>query len=246
MALFTGAFFVAQVSLIIVAKPFYAIFCTSCVPHKPKTGFTACQIVDNLERLGTLWYAMKQIWRTKKIIKMASNIEIQKKCEWCGTIFTAHKITTAYCSHRCANLAYKDRVRKERIQEFHLKHDAELKPNSEKEFLTPTEVAAFLGVGRTSVYRYIKNAKIKAVRFDGKTLVRRSDIDKMFDYITASNNENKPKEKTPISDFYTTAEVKEKYGVKDSWIFHIAKEHNIPRTFHRGKTYWRKSDNTYL
>ncbi len=46
---------------------------------------------------------------------MASNIEIQKKCEWCGTIFTAHKITTAYCSHRCANLAYKDRVRKERI-----------------------------------------------------------------------------------------------------------------------------------
>lgn len=86
MALFTGAFFVAQVSLIIVAKPFYAIFCTSCVPHKPKVGFTACQMVDNLERLGTLWYAMKQIWRTKKIIKMASNIEIQKKCEWCGTI----------------------------------------------------------------------------------------------------------------------------------------------------------------
>ena len=29
MALFTGAFFVAQVSLIIVDKPFYAIFCTS-------------------------------------------------------------------------------------------------------------------------------------------------------------------------------------------------------------------------
>ena len=48
MALFTGAFFVAQVSLIIVAKPFYAIFCTSCVPHKPKAGFTACQMVDNL------------------------------------------------------------------------------------------------------------------------------------------------------------------------------------------------------
>ena len=43
MALFTGAFFVAQVSLIIVAKPFYAIFCTSCVPHKPKVGFTVCQ-----------------------------------------------------------------------------------------------------------------------------------------------------------------------------------------------------------
>lgn len=65
MALFTGAFFVAQVSLIIVAKSFYAIFCTSCVPHKPKVVFTVCKIVDNLEHLGTLCYAMKQIWRTK-------------------------------------------------------------------------------------------------------------------------------------------------------------------------------------
>ena len=40
MALFTGAFFVAQVSLIIVAKPFYAIFCTSCVPRRLKCDFS--------------------------------------------------------------------------------------------------------------------------------------------------------------------------------------------------------------
>ena len=52
---------------------------------------------------------------------MASNIDIQKKCEWCGVIFTAHKTSTAYCSHRCANLAYKERVRKKRVQEFQLK-----------------------------------------------------------------------------------------------------------------------------
>ena len=40
MALFTGAFFVAQVSLIIVAKPFYAISCTSCVPHHEIRGLS--------------------------------------------------------------------------------------------------------------------------------------------------------------------------------------------------------------
>ena len=170
---------------------------------------------------------------------MASNIDIQKKCEWCGVIFTAHKTSTAYCSHRCANLAYKERVRKKRVQEFQLKFDEEAKPHSQKEFLTPTEVSSFLGVGRTSIYRYIRNGKIKALRFDGKTLIRRSDIDKMFDYITACEN-NKPKEKAPITEFYTTAEIKEKYGVKDSWIFKVAKENNIPKTFSRGKTYWSK------
>ena len=132
------------------------------------------QMTEKLVRIGTLWYAMKQIWRTKKRIKMASNIDIQKKCEWCGVIFTAHKTSTAYCSHRCANLAYKERVRKKRVQEFQLKFDEEAKPHSEKEFLTPTEVSAFLGVGRTSIYRYIRYGKIKAVRFDGKTLIRRT------------------------------------------------------------------------
>ena len=170
---------------------------------------------------------------------MASNIDIQKKCEWCGVIFTAHKTSTAYCSHRCANLAYKERVRKKRVQEFQLKFDEEAKPHSEKEFLTPTEVSSFLGVGRTSIYRYIRNGKIKALRFDGKTLIRRSDIDKMFEYITVSENKQL-KEKAPITEFYTTAEIKEKYGVKESWLYKIAKEHNIPRTFNRGKTYWSK------
>lgn len=43
---------------------------------------------------------------------MSSKIDIQKRCKWCSAIFTAHKTTTEYCSHRCANLAYKDRVRK--------------------------------------------------------------------------------------------------------------------------------------
>lgn len=49
-----------------------------------------------------------------------------------------------------------------------------------------------------------------------------------------------PKDTIPITDFYTTAEVKEKYNVVDSWIFVVAKKHNIPRTFNRGKTYWSK------
>ena len=171
---------------------------------------------------------------------MASNINIQKKSERCGSIFTAHKTTTSYCSHRCANLAYKEKVRRKRIQEFQLEISDDLKPHSEKEFLTPTEVSSFLGVGRTSIYRYIRKGKIKVVRFEGKTLIRRSDIDKMFDYISYSECESKPKEKVPITEFYTTAEVKSKFGVAESWIFKVAKDNNIPRTFNRGKTYWSK------
>lgn len=46
MALFTGVFFAAQVSLIIVAKPFYAIFCTSCVPHQENPKIIVGKVVE--------------------------------------------------------------------------------------------------------------------------------------------------------------------------------------------------------
>ena len=49
-----------------------------------------------------------------------------------------------------------------------------------------------------------------------------------------------PRDAISITELYTTAEIKEKFGVKESWIYEIAKEHNIPRTFNRGRTYWSK------
>ena len=128
---------------------------------------------------------MKQIWRNKRINKMSSRIDIQKRCKWCNAVFTAHKTTTEYCSHRCANLAYKDRVRKQRIEslQHELRKSIKTPPNLNKEYLTPSEVAKLLNVGRTSIYRYIRNGVIKVIRFERKTLVRRADIEDMTDFI---------------------------------------------------------------
>ena len=175
---------------------------------------------------------------------MSSNIEIKKKCEWCDNDFIARKTTTAYCSHRCANLAYKDRVRKERIatyqKELSIKeHNEPLKDLELREFFNPIEPAKLLGISRATIYRYLADEVIKSVQLKGKTLIRRKDIDTLFERSVAYNK-RLPKEKAPITEFYTTAEVKEKYNVVDSWIFIVAKRDNIPRTFNRGKTYWSK------
>lgn len=172
---------------------------------------------------------------------MSSNIEIKKKCKWCGQIFIARKTTTNYCSHRCNNAAYKERIRQERIatyqKEFSIKTE---KPSIEdKEFYTPPEAAKLLRISRASIYRYMADNIIKVVQFKGKTLVRRKDIELLFEN-AAEYKKRVPIEKAPITDFYTTAEVKEKYHVNESWIFVVAKKNNIPRTFNRGKTYWSK------
>ena len=50
-----------------------------------------------------------------------------------------------------------------------------------KAFLTPREAAKLLGIGKSSVYRELASGLIKAVQMKGKTLIRRADIERLFD-----------------------------------------------------------------
>ena len=59
----------------------------------------------------------KDKWSSKTVKKMAtSSIRIKKICQWCGAEFEAQKVSTKYCSHRCANLAYKQATREKRVK----------------------------------------------------------------------------------------------------------------------------------
>ena len=172
---------------------------------------------------------------------MASNIDIQKKCEWCGKLFIAHKTSTRCCSHRCANLAYKERTRQKRVSEFQTMVNQQIEKEDciDKDFFTPSEAAKYIGISRATFYRYLETNLIKSVQLKRKTIIRKRDIEALFDN-ASPYKKHLPRSKQSITDFYTTAEIKEKYGVKESWIYEIAKEHNIPRTFNRGRTYWSK------
>ena len=172
---------------------------------------------------------------------MASNIDIQKKCEWCGKLFIAHKTSTRCCSHRCANLAYKERTRQKRVSEFQtmVNQQIEIEDCIDKDFFTPSEAAKYIGISRATFYRYLETNLIKSVQLKRKTIIRKRDIEALFDN-ASPYKKHLPRSKQSITDFYTTAEIKEKFGVKESWIYEIAKEHNIPRTFNRGRTYWSK------
>ena len=174
----------------------------------------------------------------------SSSIRIKKVCEWCGEVFYAQKTTTRYCSHRCNSKAYKEITRNKRIQDTETKTDILISQQpiqmiKDKEFLSFAEAGTLLGISRQAVYKIVAAGHLKASKISSRlSFIKRNDIENMI--------ENKPYEKrnkkdiAPITEFYTTAEVKEKYNVVDSWIFVVAKKHNIPRTFNRGKTYWSK------
>ena len=97
---------------------------------------------------------------------MASNINIQKKCEWCGKLFIAHKISTRCCSRRCANLAYKEKTRQKRVSEFQtmVNHQIEKEDCIDKDFFTPSEAAKYIGISRATFYRYLETNLIKSVQ----------------------------------------------------------------------------------
>lgn len=175
---------------------------------------------------------------------MSSNLKIKRIYAWCGKEFIAQKTTTACCSKQCANALYKKRKRDEaiKINNQNIEKKIEEKPITiikDKPFLTITETAIYLGVTRPTIYGYIKRGELKVIRLGFKYFLKKEDIEKLFN--TPIEFHTPTKEKAPITDFYTTSEVKGKYHVNESWIFVIAKKHNIPRTFNRGKTYWSKN-----
>ena len=177
---------------------------------------------------------------------MSSNIRIERICEWCGKQFTAQTTVTRFCSKRCSEHAYKERLRQKKISLSNQEtaHNSREKESRNKEFLTPSETARYLGVGRTYIYDCINRGKIKVTRIGRKTLISKADIQAMFDFLTPKENtsaEPAEKKSKSLSDFYTRADIREKYGVKDSWIYKVVAENNVPKTIIRGKAYFSKS-----
>lgn len=177
---------------------------------------------------------------------MSSNIKIERICEWCGNRFIAQTTVTRFCSKRCAEHSYKERMRQKKMA-LSNQETSQCNPDRkarDKDFLTPTETAQYLGVCRTYIYDCINRSKIKVTRIGRKTLISKADIQAMFDFLTPKEteaSESTERKSKSISDFYTRAEIREKYGVKDSWIYKVVAENNVPKTILRGKAYFSKS-----
>jgi excisionase family DNA binding protein len=116
---------------------------------------------------------------------MSSNIKITRICQHCGNEFEAKTTVTKFCSVQCARRAYKAALKNEKIaksnKEVKAVRQAPLELLKAKEFLTVRDVATLLNSSRQTVYNMINAGQINA--FDiklKKTLIKRSEIDKLF------------------------------------------------------------------
>lgn len=171
---------------------------------------------------------------------MSSNIRIEKTCEWCGKQFTVQTTVTRFCSKRCAEHSYKERMRQQKIHQANSAVPSKISAIKEKDYLTVAETAQVLGMTRQGVYKLIYRSDLVAAKLSSRlTLIKRDSIDKMLDGSPYKKRESN--EKKTINEFYTRADIRDKYGVKDSWIYKVVAENNVPKTILRGKAYFSKS-----
>ncbi len=115
---------------------------------------------------------------------MSSNIRVNKICEYCLKEFEARKTTSKTCSDNCAKMLYKARQRAVKIEGAIKQTNAiKTKPIEDlkaKEFLSVFETCKVLGISRRTIYRMFDRGELKAGKAGTRTIIKRSEIDKLF------------------------------------------------------------------
>jgi excisionase family DNA binding protein len=115
---------------------------------------------------------------------MSSNIRVPKICQHCGIEFIAKTTVTKYCGDNCAKRAYKKRKRDEKVQEVAPVAVQKVQHNQSqikhKDFLSIAETCELLGASRMTLYRQIKNGTINAAKIGRRTIIKRTEIEKLF------------------------------------------------------------------
>jgi excisionase family DNA binding protein len=110
----------------------------------------------------------------------------------------------------------------------------------DKETLTVSETALFLGVSRQTVYNWLNGGIIKGKRMTNrKVLFLKDDLLNIFRQ-NESYDQPTPTECKPITEFYTIDEITDKFNIGNTWAFKIIRENNMPKTKIGGKTHVSK------
>lgn len=170
---------------------------------------------------------------------MSTNIKVQRICQHCGKEFTARTTTTRYCSHRCNSKGYKAMVRAGKVEASNKETQRIIsKPIEQlnaKEFLTVRDVAKLLNCSLRTTYRLIELGNIRAVNIaQRKTLVKRSDLDKLFEQPQVITQQVEQVAEPAISDCYTITEVQNKYGIAETTLQLLIKRNSVPK-FKKGR-----------
>jgi len=116
---------------------------------------------------------------------MSSKIVVQRVCCHCGCKFTARTTRTKYCSHKCANRAYKSRKRDKKIAISNIETlkvmSLDIEVLKYQDYLSIPEAAKLYRISRSTIYRMAECGKISIGKIGRRSILRRAELDdKLF------------------------------------------------------------------
>ncbi|GAB3018959.1 helix-turn-helix domain-containing protein [Spirosoma pulveris] len=164
---------------------------------------------------------------------MSSNIRVRRICEQCGNEFEARTTVTKTCSDSCAKRAYKARQRAAKVtvsnEQTRRIIEKPLDDIRAKENLNIADASKLLGVSRWTIWRAIGSGNLHAVKLGRRTLIRRSDVDRLFEPPTFT--EKPTPAPVALVDCYTMKEIQEKYGISEKALYTLIQRNNIPKQY---------------
>ena len=152
-------------------------------------------------------------------------------------------MVSRYCSRSCNGKAYKEKQKKEKLQKYDEEQNARplqiAGAIGEKAFLSPSEAATLLGISRATMYRHMASGLIHALQLRGRTIIRRSDIEKLFDETTTYKKRTYGRKVSML--YYTTQEIMDKYQIQKKTIYRRCQLNNIPKIEEGNRVYYNRA-----
>lgn len=179
---------------------------------------------------------------------MSSNIRVRRICHNCENEFEAKKTTSKTCSDTCAKKLYKLKQKEAKVavsnnETFLIK----AKPFEDlklKEFLSIEDTSKLLGISRRTIYRLLQKGNISAGKAGRRTLIKRSELEKLFsdsDFKAVQPENKLPKQSFDISNSYTLTEVQNKFGISETALHDLINRNHIPKVKKGWYTYVPKT-----
>lgn len=166
----------------------------------------------------------------------------RKICQHCGKEFIALTSVTAYCSHRCASLALKNKKRDERLKSTSIE-TRELKRLAllDKNFLSLSDATRLMQISRTTLYRIITLYRIPLHKFTDRTVrISREDLDKAARGQTTAFDTSTSEKDDILSNWMTREQIMQEFGLTLSWFTSTIKRHQIKPRIIGNRNFYKK------
>jgi excisionase family DNA binding protein len=120
---------------------------------------------------------------------MSSKIRLKKICEHCRKLFTAKTTKTRFCSHRCNAIAYKLRVKQDKIIQSNENAKTQIVSNRmppesasivSKELVSIKELSVITSFSERTLFRLIKDKKFPKIKVGKRLAFNKDAVIKYF------------------------------------------------------------------